>query len=82
LLRQIAKNERHVVPSPAGGWDIKKPNADRSSGHFDKQQQADKRADQILRDIGGGENVTHGRDGQIREKDTVAPARDPRSSKG
>jgi hypothetical protein len=79
----MAKNQqRYVVHNPAGGWDVKKPNAERSSGHFDKQTQADKRADQILRNTGGGENVTHGRDGQIRENDTVPPAKDPLSSKG
>ena len=76
------REERHVVPNPTGGWDVKKPNADRSSGHFDKQTQADRKADQILENIGGGENLTHGRDGRIREKDTVPPKNDPRSSKG
>jgi hypothetical protein len=25
----------------------------------------------------GGERVTHGRDGRIRRKDTIPPARDP-----
>jgi hypothetical protein len=74
--------QRHVVPNPTDGWDVKKPNAERSSGHFDKQSQADTKADRILGNIGGGENLTHGRDGRIREKDTVPPRKDPRSSKG
>lgn len=31
---------------------------------------------------GGGEISIHGLDGRIRDKNTIAPARDPRSSKG
>jgi len=30
----------HVVPNTNGGWDVKKDNATRSSGHFDKKQDA------------------------------------------
>ena len=26
-------NRRHVVPNPGGGWDVKKPGADRASAH-------------------------------------------------
>lgn len=30
----------HVVPNTDGGWDVKKDGATRSSGHFDKKQDA------------------------------------------
>ena len=30
----------HVVPNADGGWDVKKDGATRSSGHFDKKQDA------------------------------------------
>ena len=30
----------HVVPNANGGWDVKKDEATRSSGHFDKKQDA------------------------------------------
>lgn len=30
----------HVVPNADGGWDVKKDGATRSSGHFDKKQEA------------------------------------------
>ena len=31
---------RHVIPNTNGGWDVKKDGAIRSSGHFDKKQDA------------------------------------------
>jgi hypothetical protein len=30
----------HVVPSADGGWDVKKGGASRSSGHYDRKQDA------------------------------------------
>ena len=73
----MAKETRHVVPSPGGGWDVKKPGASRSSAHLGTQRDADKRAAEILHNAGGGERITHGRGGQIRSKDTIAPGNDP-----
>ena len=70
-------NNRHVVPNPAGGWDVKKPGATRSSGHFDTQKQAISRARGIVGNAGGGEVRIHGRNGRIRDADTVAPGNDP-----
>ena len=71
------KNSRHVVPNPNGGWDVKKPGASRVSAHRDTQADAEARAKEILGNTGGGEAVIHGRDGRIRDADTVAPGRDP-----
>ncbi|MCB5266339.1 MAG: DUF2188 domain-containing protein [Candidatus Cloacimonetes bacterium] len=34
----------HVVPNANGGWDVKKDEATRSSGHFDKKRTADEAA--------------------------------------
>lgn len=70
-------NRRHVVPSPQGGWDVKKDGATRSSGHFDTQRAAESRAREIVRRAGGGEVTTHGTDGRIRDSDTVPPGHDP-----
>ena len=70
-------NRRHVVPNEDGGWDVKAPGAERASAHTDTQKQAQDRAREIVRNAGGGEVVTHGRDGQIRDSDTVAPGNDP-----
>ena len=74
--------DRHVVPNPEGGWDVKKPNGSRASAHANTQEEAQNLARVIINNQGGGELITHGKDGQIRAKDTIAPGNDPRSSKG
>lgn len=70
-------NSRHVVANPKGGWDVKKPGSSRSSGHAANQQDAIDRARQIVRNSGGGEVRIHGKNGQIRDSDTIAPGNDP-----
>jgi hypothetical protein len=64
--------DRHVVPNPGGGWDVKAENAKRASSHHETQAQAIDRAREIIRNKGGGELSIHGEDGKVREKDTVA----------
>jgi hypothetical protein len=71
------RNERHVVPNPKGGWDVKKPGAERASSHHETQAEAEARAKEILAGAGGGEAVIHGQDGRIRDSDTVPPGKDP-----
>lgn len=73
--------KRHVVPNPDGGWDVRKPGADRASSHHSTQREAEKRAKEILGNAGGGEAVIHDREGKIRDSDTVPPARDPNPPK-
>lgn len=75
------KNDRHVVKHPKGGWDVKAPGAKRASAHEKTQAEAEKRAKEIVGNAGGGEAVIHGRDGRIRDKDTVAPGNDPNPPK-
>ncbi|WP_041546026.1 MULTISPECIES: DUF2188 domain-containing protein [unclassified Nocardioides] len=70
-------NRRHVVPNPDGGWDVRAPDAQRSSAHTDTQADAISRARDIVGNAGGGEVVIHGRDGRIRDSDTVTPGNDP-----
>ena len=70
-------NDRHVVKNPAGGWDVSREDAKRSSAHADTQQQAIDRAREIVHNAGGGEVVIHDRQGRIRDKDTIAPGNDP-----
>ena len=69
--------KRIVSPNQGGGWDVTKPGAKRASAHERTQRDADQRAGEILRNVGGGERITQGRDGKIRSKDTIPPARDP-----
>lgn len=71
------ENNRHVVPNPNGGWDVVKPDAKRASAHTGTQAEAVQRAKKIVHNAGGGEVRTHGRDGSIRNSDTVAPGNDP-----
>ena len=71
------KNNRHIVPNPRGGWDVKAPGAGRASSHHRTQAEAERRAKEIVGNRGGGEVRIHGRDGRIRDSDTVAPGRDP-----
>lgn len=70
-------NDRHVVPDPDGGWDVRAPRADRASSHHENQADAINRAREIVGHAGGGEIVIHDRHGQIRDKDTVSPGNDP-----
>lgn len=72
----MAKEQRHVVRD-GDHWVVRKPGDDRSSSRHDTQREADQRAAEILRNLGGGERVTHGRDGRIRSKDTIPRANDP-----
>ena len=78
----MSKADRHVVHNPNGGWDVKKPNAVRVSVHAETQAKAQTLAREIIHNQGGGELITHGKDGQIRAKDTIDPGNDPRTSKG
>ncbi len=75
------KKNRHVVPNPEGGWDVKAPGSQRASSHHTTQRDAEQRAKEIVGNKGGGEVRIHGRDGRIRDSDTVAPGNDPRSSR-
>jgi len=68
---------RHVVHNPKGGWDVRKPGSARASAHAATQDDAVTRARAIVRNGGGGEVRIHGRDGRIRDADTVPPGRDP-----
>ena len=66
-----------MVPSPKGGWDVKKPGSSRAVAHAETQRAATDRARQIVRNAGGGEVRIHGSDGRIRDSDTVLPGNDP-----
>ena len=71
------ENNRDVVPNPDGGWDVKAPGASKASAHKGTQTEAVDRAREIVRNRGGGEVRIHGRDGQIRDSDTIPPGNDP-----
>ena len=63
------KGSHHVVPNPDGGWDIKKGGAARSSGHFNRKQDAVDFGRQISRNQ-RTEFYIHKKDGRIQKKDS------------
>lgn len=73
----MSRRERHVVPNSDGGWDVVAPGGARRSSHHGTQADAIDRARTIVGNSGGGEIVIHGRDGRIRDSDTVPPGNDP-----
>ena len=66
-----------VNPNSEGGWDAKRDGAKRSSSHHRTQGDAEKAAKGLSARTGGGEVRIKGRDGRIRDSDTVPPGRDP-----
>lgn len=59
----------HVVPAPNGGWNVKRGGAERSSGHFDRKQDAIDRAREISQNQ-KSELVIHNQDGKIAQCDS------------
>jgi hypothetical protein len=64
-----------------GQWTAKRQGAERASGTADTQHHAEQLAKQLAANSGGGEVRIHGRDGKIRDSDTVPPGRDPNPPK-
>jgi hypothetical protein len=61
----------------SGQWKVMREGADRISDLADTQREAERTAKDFAANSGGGEVRIHGRDGKIRDSDTVAPANDP-----
>ena len=68
------KNSRHVVKD-GNQWAVKKPGTNQPESRHRTQATAERRAKEIVRREGGGEVRIHGRDGRIRDSDTVAPGK-------
>lgn len=68
----------HITKRPDGDWQYKLPNASRASGIAPTQSAAEQAAKESARRSGqGGEITIHRPNGQIRDRDTIAPANDP-----
>lgn len=65
---------RHVLPHAGGGWSVRSPGGERASAYATTQDEAIKRAREILRNAGGGEVVIHARNGSIRGTTQVSSA--------
>jgi predicted RNA-binding Zn-ribbon protein involved in translation (DUF1610 family) len=65
----MSRKTHHVVPSPNGGWNVKKGGAERASIHTETKQQAVDAGRQISRNQ-GTEFVIHGQNGRIQRSDS------------
>jgi len=74
----MAKNQ-HVTPHPQGGWQVKREGAGRATVRTNTQHETIDIARSISRSQ-GTELFIHGRNGQIRERDTHG--HDPYPPKG
>ncbi len=64
----MSKNQ-HVTPHPNGGWQVKGANNERATKRTDTQAEAINIAREIARNQ-ESELIIHGRNGQIKEKDS------------
>lgn len=71
--------DRFVYQREDGAWVNKRNDSDRASSLHETQHAANQAAREMLRNQGGGELTTQGRDGRIISKDSIAPGQDPRS---
>lgn len=73
--------DRSVYRRDDGKWANKRNDASRAGSVHSTQRDAEQAARESLHRSGGGELTTHGRDGKIRSKDTIAPGNDPNPPK-
>lgn len=66
-------NQRIVQQRPDGRWEVVAPHHQRASMVTDTQKQAIDATRRILANSGGGELRIKGRNGRLRDSDTVAP---------
>ena len=76
----MSKNDRYVVRH-GSEWAVKAGHAQRASGVYSTQGEAEHAAKAIVRNQGGGEVRIQSRHGQFRDSDTIArpdpfPSRD------
>lgn len=71
------KTDRTVYRRPDGSWANKQHGNSKASSVHGTQKAASDAARDMLVNQGGGELNVHGRNGQIRSKDTIAPGNDP-----
>jgi hypothetical protein len=69
--------DRTISRRPDGNWQNKRRDAGKASSLHNTQAEAEIAARAMLKNQGGGELTTMGRDGKIRSKDTIPPGNDP-----
>ena len=78
----MSKNGDYSVVPRGEGWATVGHGNSRASSLHKTQADAYAAARGYSAGQGGGEVLIHGRNGQIRDKNTIAPASDPRRTKG
>ncbi len=78
----VDRQDRGIEEQPhtPGGRDVK-GGGSRASAHTVTQKQAYAKASQIVKNAGGGDVSVQGKNGQIQEKNTIAPGNDPKNVK-
>ena len=74
--------DRSVSRRADGTWANKRNDAERASSLHGTQKEAQAAARSMLKNQGGGELTTMGVKGQIVDKDTVSPGKDPFPPRG
>ncbi len=69
--------DRTVYQRENGKWANKRNDAGKASSLHNTQKEAEEAAKKMLKNQGGGELTTAGRNGRIRSKDTIPPGNDP-----
>ena len=77
----MPKNYHVTKPKGSDVWRVVGENAERASATAPTQAEAEHMAKELAGNAGGGEVRIHGRDGRIRDSDTVAPGNDPNPPK-
>jgi len=80
-IQMSKQQDRTVYRRSDGKWVNKRNDKTRLTSVHDTQKDAIDAARQNLKNQGGGELTTKGRDGKIRSKDTIPPGRDPNPPK-
>ena len=75
------KQDRTVSKREDGTWVNKRNDSERATSLHKTQEGAINAAKDNLRNQGGGEVTIMGRDGKVRQKDTVPPGNDPNPPK-
>lgn len=76
-MKMSKGRDRTVYRRDDSQWANKRNDAGKASSLHDTQRDAERAAREMLRNQGGGELTTMGRDHKTRSKDTIAPGNDP-----
>ena len=69
MRKSKSNGSHHVVPNPNSGWDVRRGGSKRSSGHFDRKEDAVGIGRQISQNQ-RTEFFIHRRDGKIQRRDS------------